>query len=196
MGIDQAIGYVQQYGYLIIFLLALFGIVGIPAPEESMVFLTGMLIAENQLGAAGSVACTISGVFAGMLVAYFGGRWIGTPLLRKVGGWVGLTKSRLEKLESRFSERRGPVILFGFYLPGFRQLSPYFAGMTKVPLPLFAGLSLMGTVLWTGPFLVAGYVLGKLFDIDPAYASYAGILFLAVYLVYLLAARTKRKNRG
>ncbi|MET3576651.1 DedA family protein [Bhargavaea ullalensis] len=195
MNIDLAIGYLHQYGYLIIFLLALFGIVGIPAPEESMVFLTGMLIAENQLGAAGSVVSTVTGAFAGMLIAYAGGRWIGAPLLRKVGRWVGLTKNRLKKLEAKFRKRRGPIILFGFYLPGFRQISPYFAGLTKVPFPLFAGLSLIGALLWTGPFLLAGYVLGSLFDIDPVYAAYAGFLFLAGFVIYLFVKRAGRRKR-
>ncbi|WP_040229054.1 DedA family protein [Bhargavaea cecembensis] len=195
MGIDAVMGYIQQYGYVIIFLLAVFGIVGIPAPEESMVFFTGMLIAGNQLGAAGSILCTVLGAFTGMMIAYSGGRWVGSDVLQKLGRRIGLTKERFEKMEGKFRKRRMAMIVFGFYLPGLRQVSPYIAGIAKTPLPLFAGLSLTGALLWTGPFLLAGYILGNLFDIDPLYAGYAGILFLLIYIFYLAGKSLRKRIR-
>ena len=41
MNIETILHYIDIYGYLIIFLFLFFGIVGIPAPEESLLFLIG-----------------------------------------------------------------------------------------------------------------------------------------------------------
>lgn len=41
--------YVQSYGYVMLFLFLFCGIVGIPAPEESLLFFVGVVIAKNQL---------------------------------------------------------------------------------------------------------------------------------------------------
>lgn len=194
MSIEALTDYLLQYGSIVIFILLFFGIVGIPSPEESLIFLIGVLIAQHQLSLAPSAIAAVAGAFAGMLTAFAGGRFIGYPLLHKVGKFIGLTKERWQKAEQSFKQRRKRTVLFGFYMPGIRQISPYFAGLTAMPFYQFSALAIIGTIFWVIPFLVAGYVLGRSFNVNPSYAPLVGVFFLVVMVGWLLFKKVKAKK--
>jgi len=197
MNIDTILHYIELYGYIIIFLFLFFGIVGIPAPEESLIFLIGVLIAQDKLSPVLSTACAIGGAVIGMLVAYIGGRFIGFPLIRKFGKYIGITTERWKKAEHKYKHNVHKTVLFGFYMPGIRQISPYFAGIAKVPIIRFSILSVLGSILWIFPFLLCGYFIGRSFNVDPEYVPYIGVLFLVLFIGYFLFQwiRKKRKKR-
>lgn len=195
MNIDTVLQYIDMYGYVIIFLFLFFGIVGIPAPEESLLFLTGILIVHHQLLFGWAVLSAILGAYSGMLTAYICGKYIGFPFINKYGKYVGITIGRWRKVQNAYEKNVQKTILFGFYIPGIRQISPYFAGMSKTPFYKYSLLALLGTLLWTVPIIGAGYYLGTVFHINPAYVPYLSILFFIVFLLYVLISyiRIKRK---
>lgn len=192
MSFETVIEYINMYGYVIIFLSLFFGIVGIPAPEESLLFLIGVFIVHHQLSFGWAVVSAISGVYCGMLTAYICGKYIGVPFINKYGKYVGITIGRWQKAQDAYIKNAEKTIVFGFYIPGIRQISPYFAGMTKTPLYKFSMLSLLGTLLWTIPFIGAGYYLGRIFHINPAYVPYLGILFLIAFILYVTVSQFRK----
>jgi membrane protein DedA with SNARE-associated domain len=194
MNIDTILHYIELYGYIIIFLSLFLGIVGIPAPEESLLFLVGVLIVQNKLSFGFAMSCSILGALIGMMAAYVCGKFIGYPFIRKYGKYVGITNERWEKVKDKYTKNVHKAILLGFYMPGLRQISPYFAGITNIPFRKFFLFSLLGTVLWTVPFIVAGYYAGKVFNINPTYVPYLGFVFLIIFLLYLLIKYIKKKN--
>jgi membrane protein DedA with SNARE-associated domain len=194
MNIDTILHYIELYGYIIIFLSLFLGIVGIPAPEESLLFLVGVLIVQNKLTFGLATSCSILGALIGMMAAYVCGKFIGYPFIRKYGKYVGITNERWEKVKDKYTKNVHKAILLGFYMPGLRQISPYFAGITNIPFRKFFLFSLLGTVLWTVPFIVAGYYAGKVFNINPTYVPYLGFVFLIIFLLYLLIKYIKKKN--
>lgn len=195
MNIETVLDYIDMYGYMIIFLFLFFGIVGIPAPEESLLFLIGILIVHDQLLFGWAVFSAILGAYCGMLTAYICGKYIGVPFINKYGKYVGITIGRWRKAQDAYMKNAQKAIVFGFYLPGIRQISPYFAGMAKTPFYKFSMLALLGTFLWTVPFIGAGYYLGKVFHINPDYVPYLGILFLIIFLLYVLISYIRKKRK-
>ena len=200
MNVETIINYINIYGYLVIFLFLFFGIVGIPAPEESLLLLIGVLSIHEKLSLGLVMLCSILGAFVGMLTAYVVGKYIGSPFLKRYGKYVGITDERWEKVSDKYTNNVRKTIVLGFYLPGIRQISPYFAGINKIPFRRFFVYSLLGTLLWTIPFILAGYYGGKLFHINPAYVPYLGIVFFIVFLIYvvikfILGKRRKKLNR-
>ncbi|WP_458413225.1 DedA family protein [Schinkia sp. CFF1] len=185
MSIDAISQAIQAHGYLIIAVFLFFGIVGIPAPEESLLFLVGLLIAHHQLSFGAAVVSSILGAFVGMLTAYGFGKFVGFPFIIKFGKYVGITVERWEKAKNKYSKNVHKTILFGFYMPGIRQISPYFAGISKHPFNKFVAFSLLGTILWVGPYIVAGYYAGNVFRINPEYVPYAGLLLFVIFLAYV-----------
>lgn len=200
MEIETILHYIDVYGYVIIFLFLFFGIVGIPAPEESLLFLLGVLIVHHTLSFEWALLSAFLGAFSGMLTAYMCGKYLGTPFVNKYGKYVGITIGRWQKVQKFYTKNVQKTIVFGFYLPGIRQISPYFAGMSRTPFGRFAFLSMLGTLLWITPFIAAGYYLGKIFHINPAYVPYVSVLFLVGFLVYVMTQfilkqwRSRRKR--
>ncbi|WML46025.1 DedA family protein [Neobacillus sp. PS3-40] len=194
MNIETVLNYIALYGYLIITLFLFFGIVGIPAPEESLLFLVGVLIVHHKLSFGPAVLSAVLGAFLGMLTAYFCGKYVGYPFIKKYGKYVGLTNERWENASTKYTKNVRKTILLGFYMPGIRQISPYFAGITKIPFRKFFVFSLLGTLLWTIPFIVAGYYAGKVFNINPEYVPYLGVFFLVVFLIYVLLKHFKKNK--
>ncbi|QCJ44099.1 DedA family protein [Bacillus sp. S3] len=194
MNVETIVNYIHIYGYLVIFLFLFFGVVGIPAPEESLLFLVGVLCIHHKLSLELVMVSSVLGAFTGMLTAYVCGRYAGSPFIKKYGKYVGITDERLEKVSSKYMKNVGKSIVFGFYLPGIRQISPYFAGIVHIPFTRFSLFSLLGTLLWTVPFILAGYFTGRIFRINPNHVPYLGIVFLVLFFLYVLMKYLKGKN--
>ncbi|MFE4133302.1 DedA family protein [Peribacillus sp. YIM B13482] len=196
MNIDSILHFIDLYGYLIIFLFLFMGIVGIPAPEESLLFLIGVLIGQNKLSFGLAVLSAFLGAFIGMLTAYVCGKYVGYPFIKKYGKYVGITNDRWEKVQKKYMNNTKKTIVFGFYLPGIRQISPYFAGINNIPLFKFILFSMLGTFLWTVPLIVAGYYIGNAFHINPEYVPLLGVVFLVFLLIYTFINYMKRKKKN
>ena len=195
MSIDTITQYIGSYGYIILFICLFFGIVGIPAPEESLLFLTGILISHNQLLMGPTIVLSELGAFVGMLTAYTCGKYLGKPFVSKFGKYIGLTNERWLNIETKYRSSAYKTITFGFYLPGIRQLSPYFAGIAKIPFLRFFLLSLVGSILWTVPFILIGYFTAETIYINPKYVPYFGVGLFVVFIIYLLVkAIISKKN--
>src|SRR6476660_9729860 len=52
-------------------------------------------------------------------------------------------------------------LLFGFYLPGVRHLIGFGAGISKLPVSVFALFAFTGAFMWSVTFVTAGYFLGR-----------------------------------
>ncbi|PLS04159.1 DedA family protein [Neobacillus cucumis] len=192
MTIESILNYINVYGYVVIFICLFFGIVGIPAPEESLLFLIGVLCGKHKLSLDLCMIASMLGVFTGMLSAYACGKYMGYPFIKRFGKYVGITEERWEKAVAFYSKNVMKTIMFGFYLPGLRQISPYFAGITKIPFRKFGLLSLFGAILWTIPVMSAGFFAGKIFYINPAYIPFAGIVSFLLFLTYVWFRKRKR----
>lgn len=193
MNIDAVLYYMEVYGYIIIFVSLFFGIVGIPAPEESLLFLIGVLITQHQLSFGMSLLSAFLGAFAGSLTAYACGKYIGAPFINKYGKYIGMTIERWRKVQTAYAKNVNKAILFGFFIVGIRQISPYIAGMTKVVIPKFLFLSLFGSLFWTVPYIAVGYYVGSAFDINPEYVPYLGLVFMIAFLLYIFFQFLKKR---
>ncbi|MEH7413706.1 DedA family protein [Neobacillus drentensis] len=192
MTIESILHYINLYGYVVIFICLFFGIVGIPAPEESLLFFIGILCGEHKLSFELSLVVSILGVFTGMLSAYSCGKFLGYPFVKKFGKYVGITDERWKKAVGFYEKNVQKTILFGFYMPGLRQISPYFAGITQIPFRKFGLLSLAGTLLWTIPVMSTGFFAGKVFYINPAYIPCVGIASFLLFMTYVWLRKRKR----
>ncbi|MBM7587775.1 membrane protein DedA with SNARE-associated domain [Bacillus pakistanensis] len=195
MSIDTIEHYINSYGYIIIFFLLFFGIVGIPAPEESLLFLIGILIINEKLSFGYAVISALLGVFLGMLTAYGCGKFVGYPFIQKYGKYIGISTERWNKAKAKYTKNVKRTIVLGFYLPGIRQISPYFAGIAEIQFKTFFLYSLVGSLCWTIPFIVVGYYAGEYFEINPKYVPYLGLALLVIFLFSLSINYLKEKYR-
>lgn len=155
----------HAFGYPGIFLLMLVENLFPPIPSEVVMPFAGFLAAEGDFTISGILLAGTLGSLVGALVIYYAGAKLGQSRverwLERYGKYLLLDKQDLDRALDTF-ERHGSVsVLFGRLVPGVRSLISLPAGMRKMPLAHFLGLTTIGTVLWNLMLIFAGYFLER-----------------------------------
>jgi membrane protein DedA with SNARE-associated domain len=95
----------------------------------------------------------------GSLLSYWLGAAGGKPLLLRYGKYVFVRARDIEKTEQYFAKHGGKTIFVARFLPVVRHLISVPAGIARMPLLPFTGLTLAGATAWGGSLMVLGYWL-------------------------------------
>lgn len=191
--------WISQHGYAGIFSLLMFGIIGAPVPDETLLALTGYLIFKGRLHMVPAFASAFSGSICGITFSYLIGRTGGYYLVRTYGHRVRITPEKLEQAE-RWLESTGKWgLIIGYFIPGVRHLTALGAGAARMKYPVFAAFAYTGGALWSTTFIMAGFFFEKEWSGSSAsihrWALIAcGVVAFLVIANYLAAGR--RKKRG
>lgn len=153
--------WVDRHGYFGLFGLLLFGIAGLPMPDETLLVFAGYLAFSGRLRLAPTMITAFGGSCCGISVSYVLGRSAGAFLVQRLGPALRLTSARVERTQARF-DRLGPwAFTAGFFVPGVRQLAALLAGSTRVSWSVFAVFAALGALLWSQTYVLAGYFFGE-----------------------------------
>ena len=181
MMLEAITPYIQQFGYWVIIFVVFFGIIGIPAPEETFMMIIGALIAEQNLSFIWAICAVLLGSNTGMLLTYMIGRRLGTPFIEKYGYILKLTPERWMRMQIKFDRTDDKVLIIGYFLPGLRQLLPYLSGTRDMPFPKFYSLVFVGSLLWTTLYMTIGYYFGNVIGLK--YLSLLAVTFGIIVMV-------------
>ncbi|MFI5143295.1 MAG: DedA family protein [Thermoanaerobaculales bacterium] len=152
---------VAQHGYVALFSLLIFGIMGLPIPEETLLVFAGVLVYRGHLELAPTMVAAALGSACGISVSYGVGRSLGLWLTKRFRRWLLVTPERIDQVEAWF-ERVGHWSLFwGYFLPGVRHLTALVAGAAKLRYGDFALFAYGGAVLWSFSFISLGVLAGR-----------------------------------
>jgi membrane protein DedA with SNARE-associated domain len=157
----EVLAWIAQYGYLAIFLLLMFGIAGLPIPDETLLTFSGYLIYKGQLLLPLTFCTAVAGSACGITLSYWLGRTFGIKLIHRYGSYVRITEEHVHKAHAWFDRVGHWSLTFGYFVPGVRHLTAYAAGMSEVRPHQFAAFAYSGSVLWVSTFLCLGYFLGE-----------------------------------
>jgi membrane protein DedA with SNARE-associated domain len=144
---------VRAYGYAAVFC-------GTLVEGETIVVIAGFLSHRGYLHAP----LVAVAAFAGSLLVdqffFFLGRRQGRGFLSRRPRWeVGAVRAEA------LLERYGTWIILGFrFLYGFRTVTPFVIGMSRVPAARFAILNAAGAAAWAVAFTAAGYFFGQVME--------------------------------
>lgn len=139
---------------IVVFALMVPESAGILIPSETTLLGAGVAAHEGLTTIVAVVIAAAAGNLVGAGIAYTVGRAgvMRTGRLRSVGV---LTRCRA------LIERRGNIAVFwGRLLPLARTFISFPAGDARLPMVPFACLTLIGSLIWAVPFVVAGDVAG------------------------------------
>jgi membrane protein DedA with SNARE-associated domain len=154
--------FISDYGYLALYAMFFLGMIGFPLAEETVMTFAGTLTSPGSALSYWPVFISIYiGTMCGMLVSYFLGRHLGRPLIIRFGKYVKLKPDRIEKAERWFNRFGIWTVFFGYFIPGVRQFSCYFAGISRIPFYRYLLASGFGALLWCVTFLTLGYWIGR-----------------------------------
>jgi membrane protein DedA with SNARE-associated domain len=157
---QQVLAWITQYGYVAIFVLLIFGIVGLPVPDETLLTFSGYLIYRGNFSLPLAFASAAIGSASGMTISYLLGRVFGMKVLHRYGKYLHITPERLTLAHAWFERIGHWALTFGYFIPGVRHLTAYAAGMSELEPHQFALFAYPGTILWVSAFLSLGYFLG------------------------------------
>ncbi len=158
---EAAFQWIAQHGYAGIFSLLVFGIVGLPVPDEWLLTFSGFLVFKRTLSFVPTFGAAFLGSSCGITVSYLMGRILDTYVLVKYGRYFHLTPERLARVHSWFERRGRWTLLVGYFIPGVRHLTGYVAGASELAFSQFALFAYTGAFCWAAAFITLGYVLGE-----------------------------------
>jgi membrane protein DedA with SNARE-associated domain len=196
---EAAFHWISQHGYAGIFSLLVFGIVGLPVPDEWLLTFSGYLVFKRTLNFAPAFGAAFAGSACGITLSYMLGRMFDTYVLMKYGKYIHLTPARLERVHSWFEKRGRWTLLIGYFIPGVRHLTGYVAGASELSFGSFALFAYSGAFCWAAAFITLGFLLGEEWNRVLESVHQTGILAAGLILVVVVGYFVViylRKNEG
>lgn len=194
---QQLLDLLTRYGAPVLFAAQMFGIFGLPIPDELLLTVAGALVRRGTLGAVPTVAAAICGCISGITLSYVLGRTVGLVALRRV---VHVPEEALDRAHRWFQRFGGWLLTFGYFIPGVRHVTAIAAGSTPLEYPRFAAYAYTGGAIWSVVFVTAGYVAGDRWREAGAIVRHHGaivaIVLVAILAVVWLVLRATSRVRG
>ena len=159
---DWYLSTLSQGGYWLIAGLMALESTLVPIPSEVIIPPAAYLAhTQGQLSAVGIVLAGAAGSWIGAALMYWGSRWLGRPLVMRLGPYVGLAASKLEMAE-QWSARYGWAgVFFSRLLPVIRHLIGIPVGILRMDFRWYALATLAGSLLWCSVLTWLGVSLGR-----------------------------------
>lgn len=117
------------------------------------------MIGEGVFSYAPVVAAAVLGSLTGVTVSFSIGRNIGQPAAEKYGRRILITPERLIKAEKWFGRFGAPFIVFAYFVPGMRHVTPYLCGISRLSYCKVIFFSAIGSLLWVVTFTYIGRLI-------------------------------------
>jgi membrane protein DedA with SNARE-associated domain len=188
------ISWLRHYGPAVLFLAQMFGIFGVPIPDELLMTVAGALVRRGELNGPATLVAAITGCSTGITGSYVLGRTVGITTMRRV---LHIRESSLARAQRWFTRFGVWLLAFGYFVPGVRHVTAIAAGSTPLDYGQFARAAYPGAVFWCLVFLGTGYIAGDhLEDVTfliGRHLGAAGALLFAAAAVYILVT-TRRAH--
>lgn len=156
-----------------------------PIPSEVILPLAGFSAAQGRLSLWAVLLATTLGSLVGAGVLYALGALLGRDRLRRIVDKLPLVRvDDLERAERFFARHGAKAVLLGRMVPIVRSLISIPAGVERMPLGLFFGLTALGSAVWNCLLIGAGYLLGNQWSLVEDYVG----IFSKIVLVTMVAA--------
>lgn len=158
---ETILGWLTQYGYPALFLLLMFGILGLPIPDETLLVFCGYLVFRGRLQFGWAFAAGFAGSLCGISLSYYLGRNFGRKLIHRYGKYIRVTHEHVHRVSAGFHRIGAWLLTIGYFVPGLRHFTALVAGMSHLRYRTFALFAYAGAALWVSTFLTLGYLFGE-----------------------------------
>ena len=187
-------GWLETYGYLVVFLLVMIESIGVPVPGETALIGAALYAGStHKLEIGWVIAVAIAGAIIGDNIGFSIGRYGGAKLLLRHGHKIRLHEGRLKIGIWLFRRHGGKVVFWGRFVSVLRTYAAFLAGTNQMAWPRFLVFNAAGAIVWATAFGVAYYVFGSALQrlsttIDVA-LGVAGVVAVVAFIVW-----SKRKE--
>ena len=156
-----------QYGlwlYVLVFIIVFCetGLVVTPwLPGDSLLFVLGALAAAGGPHVGLTWFLLVVAAVLGNTSNYWIGYWLGPKVFSRPDSKF-LSQDMLRKTEAFYVQHGGMTLVVSRFLPFFRTLAPFVAGVGRMSHGRFQLFSIGGGLLWVTVLIFAGYFLGSI----------------------------------
>jgi len=172
--------FLTSAGYAALILFGFLEAACIPISSEITFGFAGVLAYQGHLNLALVIIIGSLAELAGSYTSYAVGRLGGKPLVHRLGRYVLVTESDIDRAERFLTGRGAWAVPVGRMLPFIRAFTSIVAGLVRIPAARFGVLSLIGTVIYAAALSSIGYGLGS------AWKSVSHGLTLVGYVLFAL----------
>lgn len=159
-------------------------LIGFFLPGDSLLFTTGLLVAQEVLPVPIGVVllgCFLAAV-AGDQVGYLFGNRVGPRLFERPDSRV-FRQEHVERAARYFARYGSRTIVLARFIPIVRTFAPILAGVARMRYRTFVTYNIIGGLLWGVGVTAAGYQLGRRF---PKLEDYLLPIVLAIVAASVL----------
>ena len=200
--INSVTNLIYNLGYFGIFIAAFIETIVPIIPSELIFPLAGYVVHSQGLGIehviifglAGSLGSTL-----GAIIIYFLALKLGRRIVLKIGKYILISESKLEKSEAWFQKYGKVAVLLGRLAPGVRELISIPAGLSRMNFVEFILFTFMGSFVWSLSLTMIGYSLGNAWDkfsqeSSKAFHIISLIIIVSLVVIFLYKYFKKRKR--
>ena len=194
-------GFLEKSGYLGVFALMALENIFPPIPSEMIMPFAGFVVARGDLNLVGVLLAGTAGSVAGALPWYYAAKIYGCERLKHLaehhGRWLTIGPDDVDKALDAFRHHGRKTVLFGRLVPAVRTLISVPAGLANMSMAQFLLYSSIGSLVWTGLLMGAGFLLEDKYTevakyVDPVSKGILGLL-LAAYVYRVVTYRPPEK---
>ncbi len=195
--------FMEQFGYLGVFLLILVENIFPPIPSEVILTFGGFMTTRTTLTVVGVIIFATLGSLFGALILYWIGRLLDVKRLEKIverwGHILRLKKEDIHKANDWFDRYGIWTVFFCRMVPVLRSLISIPAGMNRMNMGIFLFFTTIGTLIWNTLLVGLGAYLGESWEIIVYYMDiYSNIVYVLLLILVVIACiyyiRYRRKN--
>ena len=158
---DWYLSVLSQGGYWLVAALMALESTLVPIPSEVIIPPAAYLAhTQGEFSVAGIILAGTLGSWVGASLMYWGSRWLGRPVVMRLGPYVGIAAKKIEMAEA-WSARYGSAgVFFSRLLPVIRHLIGIPVGILRMDFRWYAAATLAGSCLWTSVLAWLGTTVG------------------------------------
>ena len=177
--------WLNQFGYLGVFILILAENIFPPIPSEVILTLGGFMTTTTSMTKIGIIIASTAGSVIGAAILYGIGLLLDVERLEKIIGKYGkflrLTIKDIHKADAWFDKYGIWAVFFGRLIPLVRSLISIPAGMSNMKFGLFLLLTTLGTLVWNTVLVSVGAAVGDNWDEIVGYMDiYSNIVYALI----------------
>jgi membrane protein DedA with SNARE-associated domain len=170
----------------------------IPISSEITFGFAGVLAFQGHLNLILVIIIGSLAELAGSFASFSVGRWGGRPLVDRVGKYVLITRTDVDRAERFLAGKGAWAVPVGRMIPVIRAFTSIVAGLIEMPPLRFTVLSLIGTVVYVSAFSAIGYAVGSAWESvahDVSVIGYVVVALVVVAIVAFVAIRLRAVRR-
>ena len=188
----------NELGYAGLTLLMIAETVFPPIPSEVVLPLAGYLVQKGDFEFLPALVASTVGSLVGAVILEEAARHGGRPFADRFLQFARQDPEKLEHAEEWFRRRGSVMVLAGRCIPGVRSLIALPAGVLRMSRTRYILLTLVGSTVWNGALITAGYVLGSQWErVADAIGPLATpiLVLIVVGIAAFVLVRALRKHR-